>query len=71
MDPPRAPGESDDSRLPRTRGDGPQDDIPGVMTSLAPPHTRGWTLNFVKVRHFIGGSPAHAGMDPHADGGAV
>ena len=49
--------------LPRTRGDGPLDDIAANLPSVASPHTRGWTLlDYIEsCRH--DGFPAHAGMD--------
>ena len=31
---------------------------------MAPPHTRGWTLDVRRHQGLRGGSPAHAGMDP-------
>ena len=52
------------SRLPRTRGDGSSISRYCEMSRLASPHTRGWTPH--RAGHEIDGSgfPAHAGMDP-------
>ena len=51
-------------RLPRTRGDGPFEGAMNQVRAVAPPHTRGWTLeDTVRAEERVG-SPAHAGMDP-------
>ena len=52
------------TRLPRTRGDGPQPSSTRSCWRVASPHTRGWTrvLRLDLQRHV--GFPAHAGMDP-------
>ena len=50
--------------LPRTRGDGPGGDGHILVTSGAPPHTRGWTRRRPSTRSSPRGSPAHAGMNP-------
>ncbi len=52
------------TRLPRTRGDGPRTRLDQAPNYGAPPHTRGWTLLVPVLTVAIGGSPAHAGMDP-------
>ena len=53
-----------DTRLPRPRGDGPQDRGLVHAPPAAPPPTRGWTQRAsMAFRRFVG-SPAHAGMDP-------
>ena len=52
------------TRLPRTRGDGPESDGNAATLISAPPHTRGWTRRGRHVVELVGGSPAHAGMDP-------
>ena len=51
-------------RLPRPRGDGPQERLDGIAREQAPPPTRGWTLLAMRTRVCTAGSPAHAGMDP-------
>ena len=53
-------------RLPRTRGDGPNDATIDELARRAPPHTRGWTHRSSARRLAGVGSPAHAGMDPYA-----
>ena len=64
MDPPSALRRRRRRRLPRTRGDGPNERIGGKRSRGASPHTRGWTL-FRDVGLPVGiGFPAHAGMDP-------
>ena len=50
-------------RLPRTRGDGPEEWAWQGMEGAAPPHTRGWTQPDVAGPDRRHGSPAHAGMD--------
>ena len=50
--------------LPRTRGDGPVDTKASSLSSMASPHTRGWTLIPHEVEAGAIGFPAHAGMDP-------
>ena len=57
-------GGSTTSRLPRTRGDGPNATVGPLRVNQAPPHTRGWTLAGQPRRRCRTGSPAHAGMDP-------
>ena len=39
------------------------------MMSTASPHTRGWTRRMLERVQGRAGFPAHAGMDPHPDGG--
>ena len=51
-------------RLPRTRGDGPDDDHVRHGRLRASPHTRGWTRIDAERRPCLSGFPAHAGMDP-------
>ena len=50
--------------LPRTRGDGPLDDVTDLDEDAASPHTRGWTHPEPLHALVAGGFPAHAGMDP-------
>ena len=50
--------------LPRSRGDGPLDDLLVSRPGGAPPLTRGWTHDQPHPLDEPGGSPAHAGMDP-------
>ncbi len=50
-------------RLPRTRGDGPDEKVFMRDKYRAPPHTRGWTVSSPRGDTGRGGSPAHAGMD--------
>ncbi len=52
-------------RLPRTRGDGPQEGEVGFLPYEASPHTRGWTLSKSGISGAGRGFPAHAGMDPY------
>ena len=52
------------SRLPRTRGDGPEDIEAVDVAVAASPHTRGWTPMSIYYRRPTDGFPAHAGMDP-------
>ena len=67
MDPSLPPPSAGGSRLPRTRGDGPAKSLARVLSSVASPHTRGWTP--LRTSGIMSGSgfPAHAGMDPRAD----
>ena len=51
-------------RLPRTRGDRPRPVSAPLLRSSAPPHTRGSTPCRPLPQAFVGGSPAHAGIDP-------
>ena len=64
MDPGRAGSLTSQSRLPRTRGDGPWAGDGGAADAGASPHTRGWTQLDAKVPARVRGFPAHAGMDP-------
>ena len=50
--------------LPRSRGDGPVCGVGDGGKAMAPPLTRGWTQGRPDARAGLGGSPAHAGMDP-------
>ena len=50
--------------LPRTRGDGPDEDRYGSRIPAASPHTRGWTPAEACRGAEACGFPAHAGMDP-------
>ena len=71
MDPARLRCGRRTGRLPRTRGDGPHTSTNPTAMARAPPHTRGWTPEPQRVPLVDGGSPAHAGMDPRAGGGAT
>jgi nucleotidyltransferase/DNA polymerase involved in DNA repair len=51
-------------RLPRTRGDRPQQAGCTQQSSRAPPHARGSTRRLVVLRSPEEGSPARAGIDP-------
>ena len=64
MDRGRGRPPTDRRRLPRTRGDGPQEieHAPGALR--ASPHTRGWTRGDHAPGPLGTGFPAHAGMDP-------
>ena len=53
-------------RLPRLRGDGPGNHDTNDKLIQAPPPTRGWTLSASPRIGWEWGSPAYAGMDPHA-----
>ena len=64
MDPPQWGQGARLDGLPRTRGDGPHRGSLPRPGRLAPPHTRGWTSTPRSVARAVGGSPAHAGMDP-------
>ncbi len=64
MDPRMASRAPRSGRLPRTRGDGPTTEGPGVAPPAASPHTRGWTAAEPEGRGGREGFPAHAGMDP-------
>ena len=50
--------------LPRTRGDRPSPALVGGDQPGAPPHTRGSTRLCWPSSQRLGGSPAHAGIDP-------
>ena len=50
-------------RLPRPRGDGPSVTASSSGSRMAPPPTRGWTLEVHESAADAQGSPAHAGMD--------
>src|SRR5690606_27677568 len=64
MDPVRARIAVLRRRLPRTRGDGPQESSRRWCAASAPPHARGWTRRRWTGEAPEGGSPARAGMDP-------
>ena len=53
-------------RLPRARGDGPSLSLRCSSATVAPPRSRGWTLQLSRWPHEASGSPALAGMDPSA-----
>ncbi len=63
MDRRRGPGRRDGARLPRARGDGPDDRHARADVHRAPPRTRGWTAPPRRRPRPGRGSPAHAGMD--------
>ncbi len=64
MDPRHATACSARSRLPRSRGDGPNERAAVLASAGATPLTRGWTLPPPVQAHHQPGCPAHAGMDP-------
>ena len=64
MDPSRCARRPAAARLPRTRGDGPQEGRFKRGLLAASPHTRGWTPWTAAGRAVAVGFPAHAGMDP-------
>ena len=64
MDPRPTATRSIGSRFPRTRGDGPPSSRSTRVTVAVSPHTRGWTRRGRPADCFLGGFPAHAGMDP-------
>ena len=53
------------SRLPRERGDGPDLTAFEADFVLAPPRTRGWTVDDFLMDGRLQGSPANAWMDPN------
>ncbi len=64
MDPTPPPIPHHQLRLPRTRGDGPNNNNIGTFVGSAPPHPRGWTHKDSGREEQQDGSPAPAGMDP-------
>ena len=52
------------SRLPRSRGDRPENVPLAAWAARAPPLTRGSTLFGPRAERAVYGSPAHAGIDP-------
>ena len=50
--------------FPRTRGDGPNLPSTTGIAFTFPPHARGWTRNWSRIRCGKSVSPARAGMDP-------
>ena len=64
MDPASPDAPSSSTRLPRTRGDGPDSLCVSPRRSRASPHTRGWTPGRHRHDTHPVGFPAHAGMDP-------
>ena len=66
MDPRRPLGTTSQARLPRPRGDGPNDQARAYAADPAPPPTRGWTPALHPRPEPQRGCPAHAGMDPTA-----
>ena len=64
MDPERDQGLHEQTRFPRTRGDGPGHRWPSAIRRSVSPHTRGWTVGPGKAAGDDEGFPAHAGMDP-------
>ncbi len=61
---PGAPCASTATRLPRSRGDGPIARLAILYWRVAPPLTRGWSLDTEGSDDCDSGSPAHAGMVP-------
>ncbi len=55
--------------FPRTRGDGPDDNMGQIGPSQFSPHTRGWTALAAEKSRVLGVFPAHAGMDRGENGG--
>ena len=49
--------------FPRTRGDGPLEEIIRVGVTEFPPHARGWTRRLSAIKRDLVVSPARAGMD--------
>ena len=64
MDPRTQTRTAKRTRLPRTRGDGPEGEHAVIHTVRASPHTRGWTRGVLPRLPTRRGFPAHAGMDP-------
>ena len=71
MDPRWPRGAPESCGLPRTRGDGPEFIVTGVMLGVASPHTRGWTPRRARGVDGKCGFPAHAGMDLSVGGALV
>ena len=65
MDPPRFRLRASTTRLPRARGDGPNNVTVNISGFMASPRTRGWTPDVGRHEQPVRGFPAHAGMDPH------
>ena len=51
-------------RIPRTRGDGPVQDLCRQCDIPDSPHPRGWTQAMSAFADDVAGFPAPAGMDP-------
>ena len=64
MDPRQRNCQPSARRFPRTRGDGPRQQISMGTSPEVSPHTRGWTRIEERRRVLRAGFPAHAGMDP-------
>ena len=64
MDRPRRSATGGRTRVPRTRGDGPQCARGAAPAGRGSPHTRGWTRGVAGRGGTGTGFPAHAGMDP-------
>ena len=64
MDPGRLAHQIPRGGLPRTRGDGPREEVEQAKVVAASPHTRGWTPACSALTTQRDGFPAHAGMDP-------
>ncbi len=64
IDPPASRAAPTTSGLPRTRGDRPVRRPFMVLSTPAPPHTRGSTRAHDRRQRLPHGSPAHAGIDP-------
>ena len=69
MDLPQPSQHAGIRRFPRTRGDGPDEELGGGYLSGLPPHTRGWTLGLARAIGREMASPAHAGMDRRPSSG--
>ena len=64
MDPRQPHRTRSGSRIPRTRGDGPEPNADTRPDSRDSPHPRGWTGRRPEPPWIDGGFPAPAGMDP-------
>ena len=55
--------DSQKTRFPRRRGDGPKSGDSRISDGMFPPQARGWTLGKLLDDRYISVSPAGAGMD--------
>ena len=63
MDPRQARPAPRSHCFPRTRGDGPDDQVTTLVQEMFPPHARGWTRPIPRIVQIERVSPARAGMD--------